>query len=530
MNEGLVIENLCIGQHSSIVKNIDLQIAPGERLGLVGESGSGKSLTALSIAGLLPKGLSITEGSILLRVNDEILELPKAGEKDILHFRRKHIGFVFQEPMSALNPVVACGKQLMENLEMGGMRSESERKKTALRWLVDVGLHETDRIFQAYPHELSGGQRQRLMIAMAMCNNPHLLIADEPTTALDVEVRDKVLDVMIDLCKRFQTSLLLISHDLRMVSERCEKISVMQKGEIIETGDAEQISLNPQKAYTKALWDCRPDPDQRKIPLPTVENVIQNNWKGVEQSTEEWIQEGDFLQKQSPLLKVEDLHFSYGSKKIINGLEFDLFPGESLGFVGPSGCGKSTLSRVVAGLEREYFGKINLIENDRAIDLSCKKALWRGSRIQMIFQDALAALNPNARIGDMLDEVRRHFFSHETKEERTQKIERVFAEMQLPLEGLDSYPHSFSGGQRQRICIARALLAEPKILICDESVAALDVSVQAHILNLLNKIREEKKMSFLFISHDPNVVSYFCHRILFMDQGRIVNSNSEQKK
>jgi peptide/nickel transport system ATP-binding protein len=527
MNEGLVIDNLSIGQHSDIVKNIHLQIAPGERLGLVGESGSGKSLTALSIAGLLPKGLSITQGAISLRVKDESLELPQAEEKDILHFRRKHIGFVFQEPMSALNPVIACGEQLMENLEMGGMRSESERKKTALQWLVDVGLYETDRIFRAYPHELSGGQRQRLMIAMAMCNNPHLLIADEPTTALDVEVRDKVLDVMIDLCERFQTSLLLISHDLRMVSERCGKIAVMQKGEVIESGSAEQISLNPQQAYTKALWDCRPDPNRRKIPLPTVEDVMQNNWSGAEQSTEEWERQGDVLQKQSALLRVENLHFSYGSKKIINGLGFDLFPGESLGFVGPSGCGKSTLSRVVAGLEKAYSGDITLFENDKPIDLSSKNAVWRGSRIQMIFQDALAALNPNARIGNMLDEVRRHFFSQETKEERTEKIERVFTEMQLPLEGLERYPHSFSGGQRQRICIARALLAEPKILICDESVAALDVSVQAHILNLLNKIREEKKMSFLFISHDPNVVSYFCHRILFMDQGRIVSSNSK---
>ena len=527
MPKWLEIEGLSIGNaQKEIVKNISLNLQSGERLGLVGESGSGKSLTALSIAGLLPRGLKVLSGDIHVFLNNKHLQLSSATESTWLDLRRRHIGFVFQEPMSALNPVITCGEQLMENLEMGGLNSVKTRKEQALMWMNEVDLPSPERMFLAYPHELSGGQRQRLMIAMAMCNRPQLLIADEPTTALDVMVRDKVLDLMLRLCEKYGTSLLLISHDLRMVAERCDRIAVMQHGEIVEQNTAKEITQNPNHPYTKALWECRPDPHHRRVPLPTVADVMQGEVKAEYQTLEEWNEIAQLLKVNQPLLKVDDLHFSYGKTPILKGLSFELFPGESLGFVGPSGCGKSTLSRVIAGLEPYTHGSVSFFENNDFFQLNHQHPKWSGARIQMIFQDAMAALNPHLSIGKMLLEVRRHFFPLENSWESNAKVLDVLAEMQLPEDAFYRYPHSFSGGQRQRICIARALLVEPQILICDESVAALDVSVQAHILNLLHRIRQNSGMSFLFISHDPNVVSYFCHRTLHMHEGKFVEDRA----
>ena len=522
MSELLRLDNLTIGAETSIVKKLSLTLQNGEKLGIVGESGSGKTLSALSLAGLLPGNLRILSGSITLNLPDGIVQFPGANKTQMLQLRRKALGFVFQEPMSALNPVKCCGYQLMENLQMSGLTDKNKQRLSAIKWMEEVQLPDPERIMDAYPHQLSGGQRQRLMIAMAMCNHPLLLIADEPTTALDVKVRDVVLDLMELLCEKYNTALLLISHDLKMVANRCENIAVLKNGTLCEYGTASELVNNPKHPYTKALWACRPDPNHRLIPLPTVGEIVANKYMAREAiSHEAWKNIGWKLQQKTPLLRGQALTFAYGDNQILNGMDFELYPGESLGILGESGCGKSTLSRIICGLEAVQGGILEYYDGLQYIDLAAQKRLWRAERIQMIFQDSTAALNPNHRIGRILGETRKHFFPQEKREKRNGALLAMIATMGLPEDSLMRYPHSFSGGQKQRICIARALLAEPRILICDESVAALDVSVQAQILNLLHHIRESMGVSFIFISHDPNTVRYFCHRVVEMNKGNV---------
>ncbi|MCC5917015.1 MAG: ABC transporter ATP-binding protein [Cryomorphaceae bacterium] len=524
MSELVSIHEVSIGVDSPIVNDLNLTIEPGERLGLVGESGSGKTLSALSLAGLLPGNVRLLKGVISIHIPGNMIQIPGATEKQLLQLRRQSLGFVFQEPMSALNPVMRCGDQLMENLKLGGKRSEKLRQSEALSWLNKVRLPNPERVMRAYPHELSGGQRQRLMIAMALCNKPKLLIADEPTTALDVKVRDVVLDLMDELCRASGTALLLISHDLQMVAQRCQTIAVMQNGICCEYGRAEDLVNNPKHPYTKALWACRPNPEHRLIPLPTVKEIIAGGKMDYEQFSESaWTLKGEALRRHPALLKARDVHFSYGSTQILRGVDFDLYPGESLGILGESGCGKSTLSRIICGLESIQKGTMSYRDGESYLPLEQQDRMWRAQHIQMIFQDAMAALNPNHRVGRILGETRKHFFPGETSADRKAVLMAMMEKMDLPTDGLDRFPHSFSGGQRQRICIARALLAEPRILICDESVAALDVSVQAQILNLLHKIRTEGGVSFIFISHDPKTVHYFCHRVLQMEKGKFID-------
>lgn len=526
MSELLRFSGVDIGTDEPIVKNLSITLQRGERLGLVGESGSGKTLSALSIAGLLPGSVRITAGSVTINLPEKTIAFPDADANDITQLRRSALGFVFQEPMSALNPVKTCGWQLMESISLTEKTDKSIRKQKALEWLQEVELPEPERAFSAYPHELSGGQRQRLMIAMALCNKPTLLIADEPTTALDVRVRDVVLDLIERLCARYQTALLLISHDLKMVARRCDYIAVLKQGVLCEYGKAEDVVKSPVHPYTKALWACRPNPELRVIPLPSVDEIENNTSVSRKTySNAEWHNLGKHLREKQPMLRCENLRFSYGQTPILKGVNFNLYPGESLGILGESGCGKSTLSRVLCSLEPLQHGNIFIRDGDVEYAYKNTNRRWRAERIQMIFQDAMAALNPHHTVGAALTEVRKHFFPSETKHERASVILSTLSDMGLSTSSMQRYPHAFSGGQRQRICIARALLAEPSIIICDESVAALDVSVQAQILNVLAHIRDEKGVSFIFISHDPDTVRYFCHRVLVMEKGQFIEPN-----
>lgn len=524
MSELLRFSGVSIGKDIAIVNDLNLTLNSGERLGLVGESGSGKTLSALGIAGLLPGNLRLTSGNISINLPNKIISFPNASKEQVTHLRRQALGFVFQEPMSALNPVKTCGWQLMETISLTGKINKTKQREEALHWLHEVELPDPKRAFSSYPHQLSGGQRQRIMIAMALCNNPKLLIADEPTTALDVRVRDVILDLIERLCARFNTALLLISHDLKMVAQRCDHIAVLKNGVLCEYGTAKQIVESPEHPYTKALWACRPDPLNRVIPLPSVREIEENisvNRKTY--SDKEWMLLGNTLRHHDPVLRCKNLRFAYGSTDVLKGVDLELYPGESLGILGESGCGKSTLSRVLCGLEHMQIGNITVRDNGIDYDFAKKDRHWRAKRIQMIFQDAMAALNPHHTIEDILNGVRKHFFPLESKHEQREVIEQTLNSMGLSPEILTRYPHAFSGGQRQRICIARALLAEPSTLICDESVAALDVSVQAQILNVLSRIRDEKGVSFIFISHDPDAVRYFCHRVLEMKKGVFTN-------
>ncbi|MCH8545121.1 MAG: ABC transporter ATP-binding protein [Cryomorphaceae bacterium] len=526
MSELLRFNGVDIGNGKTIVNQLNLCLHEGERLGLVGESGSGKTLSALSIAGLLPGNLRISSGQITIHLPDSSIHFPNASTAEIKKLRRQALGFVFQEPMSALNPVKSCGWQLAENIQLTRNLSNKSLKAEVLHWMKEVELPNPERIYHAFPHQLSGGQRQRLMIAMALCNHPKLLIADEPTTALDVRVRDVVLNLIEQLCKRYKTALLLISHDLKMVAKRCDNIAVLRSGLLCEYGPASDVVNQPKHAYTKALWACRPDPENRVIPLPSVKD-IENN-RSIDRrvyNQEEWLSLARQIQSTAPVLSAKNLRFSYGETEVLKGVSFNLHPGEALGILGESGCGKSTLSRIISGLEDIQEGELTITNDDGLeVDLSTKTRQWRAERIQMIFQDAMAALNPSHTIGRTLADVRRHFFPMENRSDCRRNIEETLENMGLSKDAIHRYPHAFSGGQRQRICIARALLAEPKILICDESVAALDVSVQAQILNLLTHIRDEKGMSFIFISHDPDTVRYFCHRVLDMEKGVFINS------
>ena len=526
MSELLRFDGVDIGNGKTIVQQLSLTLNEGERLGLVGESGSGKTLSALGIAGLLPGNLRISSGHITIRLPDAPIRFPDASRSDIQRLRRHALGFVFQEPMSALNPVKSCGWQLAENIQMTRSLSKSQLKKEVLHWMKEVELPNPERIEHAFPHQLSGGQRQRLMIAMALCNHPKLLIADEPTTALDVRVRDVVLDLIEQLCERYNTALLLISHDLKMVAKRCDHIAVLKNGILCEYGTAREVLKNPQHSYTKALWACRPDPMNRIIPLPSVKDIESNRSLTRRiYNNEQWLEVAKEKQNHPPILSANNLRFAYGDTEVLKGITFNLYPGEALGILGESGCGKSTLSRIISGLENLQDGYLTISdESGLRVDLASQPRQWRAERIQMIFQDAMAALNPSHTIGRTLSDVRRHFFPRESQAERGRVISDTLENMGLSADAVKRYPHAFSGGQRQRICIARALLAEPKILICDESVAALDVSVQAQILNLLTQIRDEKGMSFIFISHDPDTVRYFCHRVLEMEKGVFVNT------
>jgi len=515
------------------VKDVSFNIERGQTLAIVGESGSGKSLTALALMGLLPKTAKLT-GNISLNTNHKEYRLDDPLSFATGKLRGQEISMVFQEPMSSLNPVMRIGKQLAECIIIHQKVSKTEAKNIAIEWLAKVQLPHPEKLYDRYPHQLSGGQKQRVMIAMAMCNHPVLLIADEPTTALDVTVQKEIMLLMRELQHEHNTAMIFITHDLALASETADEVMVMYNGEVMEYGSAQQVMMSPQNNYTKALLACRPSSQKKGYRLPVVSDFIGSEIKtGVPVMAPGAIIHSDVLLLQVNNLKVwftEDKSL-FGKPlsyfKAVDDVSFTLNKGEVLGLVGESGCGKSTLSRSLIGLLPIHEGQIRFNNEDLAM-LPHKE--WRRVRrqVQMIFQDPFASLNPRMTVGDMLKEpMQVHGIVPGSQLQK--EAQRLLDIVHLPADSLKRYPHQFSGGQRQRLGIARALALRPQLLICDESVSALDVSVQAQILNLLKELQAEFSLSYLFISHDLNVVHYISDRVMVMQAGKIVESGEAEQ-
>ncbi|MBE9177534.1 ABC transporter ATP-binding protein [Oculatella sp. LEGE 06141] len=585
------------GRIIKAVDGISFEVKRGQTLGIVGESGSGKSVTSLAVMGLVPKPPGLIKGGEIWfhseKSGSQPIDLLSLSQDQMRHYRGGDVSMIFQEPLSSLNPVYTCGFQLTEALRQHQNISMSEARRQAINLLQEVRLLPSDEelaerylderrkhpvgavsnskremaqpsdrdvqqwvnqqkqaILERYPHQLSGGQIQRVMIAMAISCNPALLIADEPTTALDVTVQAAILDLLRELRDRRGMSMMFITHDLGIIAEIADTVAVMYQGKIVEYGSTWEIFSNPQHPYTKGLLTCRPQPDRRLKYLPTVsdfmdvttsptgELVIQEKQMAVNQalrvSTEMSDAESDSrlaeLHQRSPLLSVKNLQVGFPMRgafgqtqryvMAVNGVSFDVYPGETLGLVGESGCGKTTLARTLLHLTKSMGGEI-LFEGRETTKLNNKQLRQLRRDMQIIFQDPFSSLDPRISIGEaVMEPIRIHGLgtSQRNRQERvTYLLERV---------GMDPacqnrYPHEFSGGQRQRICIARSLALNPKFIVCDESVSALDVSVQAQVLNLLKELQSEFNLTYIFISHDLSVVKFMSDRIMVMNRGKI---------
>lgn len=519
----LAIQDLCISARNNIlVRNISLHIEKGTVHGLVGESGSGKTLTALSILGILPGGITVNSGSIEFKGKGGVTQLLSAKTGDLNRIRGAEISMIFQEPMTSLNPSMRCGKQAMEPLIIRGYSKMTARKKV-LELFREVKLPDVERVFRAWPHELSGGQRQRVMIAMALVTSPDLLIADEPTTALDVTVQKSILELLMDLREKFSLSILFITHDLMVLKQVADRISMMVGGEIVETGKTEKILSSPSTPYARGLLTCKPGLKDKPFRLSTVDDFISGKPVRVPD------REKPVFTGKEVLLSINDLNVEFKSYKrsikAVRSVSFTIYKGETLGLVGESGCGKTTLGRTILQLVENFSGSIEY----KGIQLDqLKPGALRNVRrkIQIVFQDPYSSLNPGKTVGSIIAEP---MFVHRLVSGRTE-IENETLQL-LEKVGLDKgavnlYPHQFSGGQRQRIGIARALACRPDFIVLDESVSALDVSVQARILNLLNDLKDEYGLTYLFISHDLTVVKYMSQRVLVMAGGEIIESGT----
>ena len=537
----LQIKNLKVsflrdGEWNEAVHGVSFEVPRGKTLGIVGESGSGKSVSNLAVMRLLNEKQSrITADKITLDGKD-ILHLTENQMHDI---RGKRIAMIFQEPMTSLNPVFQCGFQVAEAILAHENVTEDEAKQRVLNLFKKVMLPRPESIYKSYPHELSGGQKQRVMIAMALACNPELLIADEPTTALDVTVQKEILKLLKDLQQLENLSMIFISHDLGVVSEVSDHILVMHNGRVVEFGESKEILNNPQDPYTKGLLACRPPMDYRLKRLPIVKEFLDGTWK----------EDADFKQQlivtqgervahlkeiysHEPVLKVEHLktwfplkkgifNRVYDHVKAVDDVSFEVYPGETLGLVGESGCGKTTLGRSILRLVEPSEGKI-IFDGKDVMSLSGNDLREYRKHAQIVFQDPYSSLNPKMRIGDAIAEPMLVHGLEPDAKKRRDKVCELLTEVGLQPEHYQRYPHEFSGGQRQRICIARALAVHPKLIICDESVSALDVSVQAQVLNLLNRLKKDFGFTYIFISHDLSVVRFMSDRILVMYNGRPV--------
>ena len=591
-NTILEVKGLSIAfEGRKVVEDLSYTLGRGETLGIVGESGSGKSVSTLALMGLLPKNASITGSALLSQSElkeqkehaadcsdssrrsdcDNKTNLLELDEEQMREMRGRRISMIFQEPMTSLNPVQKCGEQVVEMMRAHG--SAGDEREKVIELFKEVLLPRPEKIFDSYPHEISGGQKQRVMIAMALVNKPDIIVADEPTTALDVTVQKTILELLKQLQQKYGTSIIFITHDLGVIGQIADRIMVMYRGKMVEQGAAHDILHHPREPYTQGLLACRPPLDSRPERLPTVEEflngVIQEGVKGSERETNanlnanlnvlvdgevdllegvkgsertiaggsETVEGGDAsvgAGKQA-LISVKELSVTYTLKKSlfgkalqtlkgVDGITFDIMEGETLGLVGESGCGKSTLGRALLHLIDHSAGNISY--RGRMLDTFSRSEMQAlRPKLQIIFQDPYSSLNPRITIGDAIAEpleVHRRM----SRQERKEAVIDLMEQVGLEADWYSRYPHEFSGGQRQRVCIARALILEPELVVCDESVSALDVSVQAQVLNLLNDLKRRHHYTYLFITHDLSVVKFLSDRIMVMQKGKIVESGA----
>ena len=547
----LSIENLKIqfrtdGKINTAVHEISFNLEKGKTIGIVGESGSGKSVTTLATMGLLPKEVTIIPNGKIIFQSDTYgeIDLLQASQEQLEKMRGKEIAMIFQEPMTSLNPVYTCGNQVSEAIRLHKRLSKEEAKKATLSLFEEVELPRPEKMFDSYPHQISGGQKQRVMIAMAMSCNPKLLIADEPTTALDVTVQSGIIDLMKKLQETHGTSIIFITHDLGLISQIADDIVVMYQGKVMEQSSAKDLFTRPKHPYSKGLLACKPTLDTNQKILPTVSDFMETNESGAI-IEKEYIASTDYNSKHTfketdePILQIKNLTTRFPLKKsfwgkpldylnAVDDVSFSIYKGETIGLVGESGCGKSTLGKTITRLEKAYQGQI-LYHNQDLLTLSKHDFHKIRPEIQIIFQDPYSSLNPRMSVGKAIIEPMEINGILSNYKERKAKTIELLETVGLGEEHFNRFPHEFSGGQRQRIGVARALGLNPKVVICDESVSALDVSVQAQVLNLLNELKEIYGFTYIFISHDLSVVKFMADRLLVMNKGQIIESgNSEE--
>jgi peptide/nickel transport system ATP-binding protein len=563
----LSVQNLTIDFHSQrgqtrAVAGVSFEVNRGEVVAIVGESGSGKSVTSLALLGLLAKPAAHIESGTARFETEKLgeVDLLQLSETQLQRVRGNDISMIFQEPMTSLNPVLTCGYQVVEALRLHTSLSAKEAEARTIELFTEAQLPRPAQIFKSYPHEISGGQKQRVMIAMAMACRPALLVADEPTTALDVTVQARILQLIRDLRREHGTAVLFITHDLGVVAEIADRIIVMYRGRIVEQGSVLDIFTNPQHPYTRGLLACRPRLSIGKARLPVVADFMGTDAAGnmvaltgevgenalastpvqlrsnsdtsktfpVEQNSRSTDQMG------APLLQVESLRVYFPVRKgffsrttdfvrAVDDVSFTIYPGETVGLVGESGCGKTTLGRALLRLTEPTGGRI-LFEGTDLAQLPAGELRQRRREFQLIFQDPYAALNPMLTVGEAILEPLRVHGVGGSRAEQKARVRELLRTVGLSEDAEQRYPHEFSGGQRQRICIARALALRPKLIVCDESVSALDVSVQAQVLNLLNDLKRELGITYLFITHDLSVARFMSDRLLVMSQGKVVES------
>ncbi|MFT3681803.1 MAG: ABC transporter ATP-binding protein [Ferruginibacter sp.] len=543
----LTVKNLSVRfktgkETSTAVNNVSFDVMPGELVAIVGESGSGKSVSSLSMMQLLPKQAAVT-GEVIFSPNGDSIDLLFLPLKEMMNRRGKDIAMIFQEPMTSLNPVFTCGDQVMEAIQLHQQVSKKVAAEKVIALFEKVKLPDPSSILHRYPHQLSGGQKQRVMIAMAMSCNPSLLIADEPTTALDVTVQKTILELIKELQQQNRMSVILITHDLGIVADIADKVIVMYKGSIVEQGKTAEVLKHPQHAYTKALLACRPALHQKGQRLPVVGEEIENKKDEIRNEKAEEQQQGKTTtgdnDRKSTVLSVENLKVYYPGKKSLFGkpaaifkavddVSFTVNKGETLGLVGESGCGKTTLGRAILQLIPTTAGRILLNGVDIA-HLTKKQLQPLRKDLQVVFQDPYGSLNPRITIGDAILEPMKVHSVLTGRHTRKEKVIELLEKVNLRADHFSRYPHQFSGGQRQRVCIARALALNPSFLIFDESVSALDVSVQAQVLNLLNDLKAAFNFTSIFISHDLSVVRYISDRIMVMQKGRIIEEGTSEE-
>ena len=546
--KNLVTEFHTEGTTVKAVNDISFTLNKGETVGIVGESGSGKSVTSLSAMRLIPSPPGvISGGSIIFHTkNGEKVDLLKLSEEKMREHRGNDLAMIFQEPMTSLNPVFTCGDQVLEAIMLHQKLKKDAAKKLTIELFKKVQLPDPERIYSTYPHQISGGQKQRVMIAMAMSCEPSVLIADEPTTALDVTVQKTILLLMQELQREQDMGILFITHDLGVIAELADKVVVMYKGNIVEQGNVWEIFTNPKHPYTKGLLACRPPLEKRYTFLPTVGDFMKTDSTGkiidnnisVEEFTKDLVvsdSEREKKQKElfskKPVLQLKNLKTYFPIRngffggisshvKAVNNVSFDVYPGETLGLVGESGCGKTTIGRTILRLEEPTEGAM-IYKNKDIAKMNADELRAFRKEVQIIFQDPYSSLNPRMTIGNAIMEPMQVHKILNSDEERKERVKELLTKVSLDPAHFYRYPHEFSGGQRQRIGIARALAVNPKFIICDESVSALDVSVQAQVLNLLNDLKKEFELTYIFISHDLSVVKYMSDRMVVMQEGEI---------